>query len=140
MPTDFNKLHCEANSPLIIFFQPRHASGLCLGGTLSAGHRLGGSLQSTRRHRDPGVSADIGALIRAYAGLTGEYRQDVAQSGDWIRKVIEQLQVAPPVPARESLWDILDSLAGTIEAPADWAIEHDHYLYGTPKRRQSANE
>lgn len=30
-------------------------------------------------------------------------------------------------------WDILESLAGTIEAPADWSVEHDHYLYGTPK-------
>jgi len=134
MATDFNKLHCEANSPLIIFFQPRQGRGLCLGGTLSAGHRLGGCLQSTRRYPDPGVSADIGAFVGAYAGLGG------AQTGDWVRKVIEQLQVAPPVPARESLWDILESLAGTIEAPADWAIEHDHYLYGTPKRRQSADE
>ncbi|PSB16697.1 hypothetical protein C7B65_20860 [Phormidesmis priestleyi ULC007] len=31
-------------------------------------------------------------------------------------------------------WDILESLTGTIEAPADWSTEHDHYLYGTLKR------
>lgn len=31
-------------------------------------------------------------------------------------------------------WDILEEMAGTIEAPADWSSEHDHYLYGTPKR------
>ena len=31
-------------------------------------------------------------------------------------------------------WEVLASLAGTVEAPADWALEHDHYLYGTPKR------
>lgn len=27
--------------------------------------------------------------------------------------------------------------AGTIEGPADWSVEHDHYLYGTPKNRAS---
>jgi hypothetical protein len=29
---------------------------------------------------------------------------------------------------------LLEKLAGTIDAPEDWADEHDHYLYGTPKR------
>jgi hypothetical protein len=31
-------------------------------------------------------------------------------------------------------FDVLEALTGSIEAPADWAAEHDHYLYGTPKR------
>jgi hypothetical protein len=35
---------------------------------------------------------------------------------------------------RESAWDILRRLAGTAEMPEDWSEEHDHYLYGTPKR------
>lgn len=34
-------------------------------------------------------------------------------------------------------WDVLESLTGTVEAPADWSAEHDHYLYGTPKRRET---
>ena len=34
-------------------------------------------------------------------------------------------------------WDILESLTGTVEAPSDWAAEHDHYLYGTPKRQEA---
>jgi hypothetical protein len=29
---------------------------------------------------------------------------------------------------------VLENLIGTVEAPVDWAAEHDHYLYGTPKR------
>jgi len=37
-------------------------------------------------------------------------------------------------PAEGDAWDVLASLSGTIEAPDDWAGEHDHYLYGTPKR------
>lgn len=31
-------------------------------------------------------------------------------------------------------WAELESLAGTIDAPEDWSTEHDHYLYGVPKR------
>jgi len=34
-------------------------------------------------------------------------------------------------------WDVLESLTGTVEAPADWSAEHDHYLYGTPKHSES---
>ncbi|MFE4105044.1 hypothetical protein [Almyronema epifaneia] len=34
-------------------------------------------------------------------------------------------------------WDILESMTGTIEAPADWSVEHDHYLYGTPKHQEA---
>ena len=33
-------------------------------------------------------------------------------------------------------WDILDGLTGTLEAPEDWAFEHDHYLYGIPRKRE----
>ena len=29
-------------------------------------------------------------------------------------------------------WDVLDELTGTVDAPIDWASEHDHYIYGSP--------
>ena len=32
------------------------------------------------------------------------------------------------------VWDVLEDLTGTVDAPEDWASQHDHYLYGTPKR------
>ena len=35
---------------------------------------------------------------------------------------------------KQSLWDVLSELSGTVEGPKDWSEEHDHYLYGTPKR------
>jgi hypothetical protein len=34
----------------------------------------------------------------------------------------------------QSAWDLLEQLTGTVDAPEDWAAEHDHYLYGSPKR------
>jgi hypothetical protein len=37
----------------------------------------------------------------------------------------------------ENAWDVLESLAGTIDAPDDWSSEHDHYLYGTPKHNMN---
>lgn len=36
------------------------------------------------------------------------------------------------------LWDFLEETAGTVEMPADWSSEHDHYLYGTPKQSSAA--
>jgi hypothetical protein len=39
----------------------------------------------------------------------------------------------PAVTGNESAWDVLAQLAGSIEGPTDWAVEHDHYLYGSPK-------
>ena len=37
-------------------------------------------------------------------------------------------------------WDVLDSLAGSVDAPADWAKQHDHYLYGNLKRRNEVDQ
>ncbi|QLE43989.1 hypothetical protein FD723_28505 [Nostoc sp. C052] len=37
------------------------------------------------------------------------------------------------------VWDVLEDLTGTVEAPEDWASQHDHYLYGTPKRHPEIN-
>lgn len=36
--------------------------------------------------------------------------------------------------AGPNLWDKLRRIAGTVEGPADWAENHDHYAHGAPKR------
>ncbi len=47
-----------------------------------------------------------------------------------------QAKLAANDPSRQTTaWDVLDGLTGSIAAPPDWAEEHDHYLYGTPKRQ-----
>ena len=38
-----------------------------------------------------------------------------------------------------SAWDILKELDGVVKAPRDWSAEHDHYLYGTPKRHEGTD-
>lgn len=37
-------------------------------------------------------------------------------------------------------WDALSDLSGTVNAPDDWSREHDHYLYGVPKREAATQE
>lgn len=39
----------------------------------------------------------------------------------------------------QNAWDVLKECAGTVEGPEDWAAEHDHYLYGVPKRHREAS-
>lgn len=47
--------------------------------------------------------------------------------------------IEPTKPAAKnssSVWDKLLELSGTVEGlPADMSENHDHYLYGTPKKK-----
>ncbi len=52
----------------------------------------------------------------------------------------DRLEKSSDSVTRENAWDLLETLAGTIEAPPDWASEHDHYLYGTPKCKREAEQ
>ncbi len=36
---------------------------------------------------------------------------------------------------KKNAWTVLREQAGSVEMPEDWAKEHDHYLYGTPKQQ-----
>lgn len=70
--------------------------------------------------------------------------------GVTVQDILEELQhleasrAAETSAAREmplpegGLWDLLERSAGTVEMPRDWASEHDHYLYSTPKRSSAA--
>ena len=49
------------------------------------------------------------------------------------RRYVITVEDAPPAAVPENAWNVLEQLAGTIEAPPDWAREHDHYIHGTPK-------
>ncbi|OAB56404.1 hypothetical protein AY600_05570 [Phormidium willei BDU 130791] len=52
-----------------------------------------------------------------------------------VLQFVESLRQEQVEQTSSDAWDILASLTGTIEAPADWSAEHDHYLYGTPKQQ-----
>lgn len=48
----------------------------------------------------------------------------------------DNIIITPPDPVRqkETTWDVLNRLVGSIEGPPDWSSELDHYLYGAPRR------
>ena len=54
-------------------------------------------------------------------------------------RYVAVIQVADNSAAQGDAWDVLDRFAGTVDAPSDWALEHDHYLYDTPKRQNSGS-
>jgi hypothetical protein len=48
---------------------------------------------------------------------------------------VRPVEERPESEKPESLRDMLLSFAGTVEGlPSDMALNHDHYLYGTPKK------
>jgi len=50
------------------------------------------------------------------------------------RRYLITIQAVAPAGEAEDAWQLLENLVGTLSAPPDWSVEHDHYLYGTPKR------
>lgn len=115
-------------------------------------HEIGGSLSGLRTAQSAlsqfdssqgQLSRDLSSLALLLAVTSSTFQVSVetrkrpqTPSSFPSSATIDQLQAASPpvVPTRTSAWDILESLAGTVDAPADWSLEHDHYLYGTPRR------
>ncbi|MBD2484788.1 hypothetical protein [Planktothrix sp. FACHB-1365] len=69
---------------------------------------------------------------------------EVRQLAEWLQTYLhtegnteheeETEQTVTCVQNQQNAWDVLESIMGTVEAPPDWSINHDHYLYGTAKR------
>jgi hypothetical protein len=53
-------------------------------------------------------------------------------------RYVVTIQDGAALPSAGDMWDVLEALVGSVDAPEDWAGEHDHYLYGTPKHGQKA--
>lgn len=56
------------------------------------------------------------------------------------RRYVITIQSVEQPAITENAWDVLEAMTGTVEAPSDWSSEHDHYLYGTPKRQSHGSE
>jgi len=42
----------------------------------------------------------------------------------------------PPINLEE-FFNKIEAECGLVEGPEDWSVEHDHYLYGAPKRHDA---
>ena len=71
-------------------------------------------------------------IIVTYDG--GVLRPETPLDLEPAKRYVATLVPIDDAAAPTSAWDVLDALRGAVEAPTDWAAQHDHYLYGTPKR------
>lgn len=55
------------------------------------------------------------------------------------RQARQEIAAGQSIPMDDlgNVWDILEALTCTTETSADWSAEHDHYLYGAPKRSEA---
>ncbi len=74
-------------------------------------------------------SAIITKVIEEMSDLPDDIQQQVLEFVVTLRQQHTQ--------TTGNAWDVLESLTGTVEAPADWSAEHNHYLYSTPKRQKA---
>jgi|GEM_PF-1798617 len=97
---------------------------------------------------DPALSQ---ALLRAGLPLVdGRLRIPNEEDLDFVSRVIGALKTTLGLPSGNeglprsgddaAFWDSLESMTGRIEAPRDWSAEHDHYLYGVPRRGEDDGE
>ena len=89
----------------------------------------------------------MNSLIEVEAAIQKLSAIEVRQLAEWLQTYLntegntedeeeETQQKVTFVQNQQNAWDVLESIIGTVEAPPDWSINHDHYLYGTAKRYQ----
>ena len=90
------------------------------------------------------------ALARTGLTLIGR-RLSIPEEGDldFVSRVMKAIKETLGLPSDEespragtgtTFWQSLEKMIGTIEAPRDWAAEHDHYLYGGPRTNEDGGE
>ena len=85
----------------------------------------------------------MNSLIEVEAAIQKLSAIEVRQLAEWLQTYLntegntedeeETEQKVTFVQNQQNAWDVLESIMGTVEAPPDWSINHDHYLYGTAK-------
>lgn len=50
------------------------------------------------------------------------------------KKTISKIASKRKYQKKESFWDSVEELIGTVDGPKDGSLEVDHYAYGMPKR------
>lgn len=82
------------------------------------------------------VEAAIQKLSAIEVRQLAEWLQTYLNSERNTEQAEETEQKVTFVQNQQNAWDVLESVMATVEAPPDWSINHDHYLYGTAKRYQ----
>jgi hypothetical protein len=83
-------------------------------------------------------------IINIPAELEGRLQREATRRGvapdEYARMLLEEQLASKDdeVSTKGNAWAVLKSMVGTVEGPADWSTELDHYLYRTPKRGENA--
>lgn len=93
------------------------------------------ALELTMRYNGGTMMSKTVTAIFDGRGLQPELPLDLELNARYIITIREVMPASPDANA----WEILEKLTGVLDAPSDWAMEHDHYLYGTPKRHTTTN-
>jgi uncharacterized protein (DUF433 family) len=81
------------------------------------------------KHRLHDQKARLHDQVERIAQLEKQITQNVSSSAS----------SQPSMPFTDA-WSVLKHYAGTIDGPADWSAELDHYLYGTQKDEQQNDD
>jgi hypothetical protein len=67
---------------------------------------------------------------------------EINQLAEWLQTYLKtkQSELDQNEQSEQNAWDVLESMTGTIEAPPDCSINHDHYLYRVPKSYLDNNQ
>ncbi len=80
------------------------------------------------------------AILEKIQGLPDEKQKEVLAL---VEKMLNEEQEPRPRENVRPIWEIITELSSEIpmeewaKLPTDGAEQHDHYLYGSPKRRNS---
>jgi Arc/MetJ-type ribon-helix-helix transcriptional regulator len=96
-------------------------------------------------HLSKKLEADILAVVKSgrYASLDDAMSDAASLLLERVK--LEQAQANQPAapPTRKPIWEVAEELSKNIppeewdKLPVDGASQHDHYIYGTPKRPTS---
>lgn len=93
---------------------------------------MGGVLDS-RNSPQPTVTFAVMSITAVVQNNTIKLPVHVPD-GTQVEVVLPAASSGGEIESAGSFFDTVRDLVGSVEGPADWAAEHDHYIHGTPKR------
>jgi Arc/MetJ-type ribon-helix-helix transcriptional regulator len=96
-------------------------------------------------HLSKELESDILAMVTSgrYASLDGAMAAAASLLLEQVKQEETQAKQPAPAAAHKPIWEEIDEITAGVpdeeflKLPVDGAEQHDHYIYGTPKRPQA---
>jgi len=142
MQFDINRFLLEANPPIPV---PRvSVEGRKVVSTPEYLYQRFGRINREIKQREESITdlsnrPDIRFAQGSYQKFTRmralQREKDILSNSPLKQDVNPPLTAQSVFPESSDAWDVLEKLIGTVDGPQDWSSQHDHYLYGIPKRK-----